>query len=159
MSSPPLQYAYSLRTSAYLDVVNEPPAIEASDSRTETTDSCESNSSVNIATITDRTERITRSSGLRSPHTGKVRPTIPSVALAPWPRVPPPKRKTAHLSTAEKYELLSERERRWDKLDAAQVRTFRIAGRAGVYELQEGIFLMCDNYTDADEEKVRRARA
>ena len=50
--------------------------------------------------------------------------------------------------------MLEERERRWETLDPAQVRTFRISGPAGVYELQEGMFLMCDDYSDADDGRV-----
>ncbi len=47
------------------------------------------------------------------------------------------------LSATEKKELLSARERRWLTVDPACTRTFTIGGPAGVYELQEGIFLLC----------------
>ncbi len=61
---------------------------------------------------------------------------------------------TYPLSAQEKNKLLTARERRWETLDAEHVRTFKIAGPAGVYELQEGIFLMCDEYSDTDDGRV-----
>lgn len=36
------------------------------------------------------------------------------------------------------------------------MRKFTIRGPAGVYELQEGMFLICDEYTELDDRKVRR---
>jgi hypothetical protein len=54
----------------------------------------------------------------------------------------------------EKAALLTSRENKWAKLDAAAERYFEIKGPAGVYELQEGIFLMCDEYSELDDGKV-----
>jgi hypothetical protein len=58
------------------------------------------------------------------------------------------------LSTAEKDAALRAREKRWEMVDAKYRRKMTVEGSAGVYELQEGIFLMCDDYTDTDEPKV-----
>jgi hypothetical protein len=61
---------------------------------------------------------------------------------------------TAPLSAHEKNVLLQDRERRWETLDYAHKRVVKVGGRAGVYELQEGIFLMCDEFSDMDDSKV-----
>jgi hypothetical protein len=44
--------------------------------------------------------------------------------------------------------LLKEREENWDTLTPKKIRKFSITGHAGIYELQEGIFLMCDDYRE-----------
>ena len=61
------------------------------------------------------------------------------------------------LSASEKTELLRERERRWSQFDAAREEKLRVKGPAGVYELQEGIFLMCNDYSHLDEGRVSRS--
>lgn len=97
------------------------------------------------ADISDELDTVRRSrDSLRSPHTGKIRQSIPSVRFPPWPRDPPSTLlDTSDLSLAEKTELLSKREAAWDTLTPRQVRTFCTTGAAGVYELQEGIYLLC----------------
>ena len=91
-----------------------------------------------------------------SPHTGAKRRSIPSVRLADWGAQDTSlcKKRRGPLSTQEKLELLREHDKRWSILDSAHERTFRVSGQAGVYELQEGIFLMCDDYTDDDDNRV-----
>jgi len=44
--------------------------------------------------------------------------------------------------------LLKEREEAWDTLTPKKIRKLSVEGHAGVYELQEGIFLMCDDYVE-----------
>lgn len=51
------------------------------------------------------------------------------------------------LSASDKAKLLRAREDRWDALDAGQVRTFQVSGHMNVYELQEGILLVCESLT------------
>ena len=136
-NSAPLQYAFTLETSAYVDVPNlpipPPPAVLPS------------------APSDD-------SSSTSSPHTGKARATIPSVTLAPYAQHPPPKPSGSSLpSTMEKNKMLVERERRWETMNSEYARTFNIAGPAGVYEMQEGIFLMCDDYADENDGRVSEA--
>jgi hypothetical protein len=58
------------------------------------------------------------------------------------------------LSAFEKNKYLRDRERRWETLDYACKRVIKVEGEAGVYELQEGIFLMSDEYSSADDAKV-----
>lgn len=94
---------------------------------------------------------------IKSPHTGRARPTLASVTLAPWSAEPPTTRADhSNLSTAEKEAALSARERRWDALEPAQVRTFTVLGRTGVYELQEGIFLMCEESSETEKPRTVR---
>ena len=57
----------------------------------------------------------------------------------------------------DKARALAERERRWETLDAAEIRHLSTPGPAGVYELQEGVFLMCDDYVETAERRVSRA--
>jgi hypothetical protein len=91
---------------------------------------------------------------VHSPHTGLPRATLPTVSLAPWPEVPPKTRKDySYLSTAGKNKALRARERRWDTVTPAQVRRLSVRGPSGVYELQEGILLMCEE--PSLHEKVR----
>ncbi|CAK9779572.1 hypothetical protein CC85DRAFT_330332 [Cutaneotrichosporon oleaginosum] len=78
-----------------------------------------------------------------SPYSDARRATIPSVELAAWEEDAPPRRDVSALSAAEKLRLLAEREQRFDKLMPAEVREFSVSGPAGVYELQDGIFLLC----------------
>ena len=44
--------------------------------------------------------------------------------------------------------LLKEREEAWDTLTPKKIRKLSVEGHAGVYELQEGIFLMCNDYVE-----------
>ena len=60
-------------------------------------------------------------------------------------------------SAVDKNRALKDRERRWETLDPAQVRSLVVQGPARVYELQEGVFLICDDYTDGDDGKVSSA--
>lgn len=84
----------------------------------------------------------------KSPHTGRLRPTIPTVTLADWPATPAEtEMDISNLSAVDKARLLREREARWDALDAGQVRTFNVSGHMNVYELQEGILLVCESLT------------
>ncbi|ORX36815.1 hypothetical protein BD324DRAFT_580515 [Kockovaella imperatae] len=55
------------------------------------------------------------------------------------------------LSVREKTALLIDRERRWFELDPSTEDRVRVDGPAGVYELQEGVFLMCNDYSHLDE--------
>jgi hypothetical protein len=86
-----------------------------------------------------------------SPHTGKLRTSIPSVKFSAFPHEPVPRPLTEFISPAEKVKLLKEREANWDTLTPKRMRTLSVEGSAGVYELQEGIFLMCDDYVEQRE--------
>lgn len=83
-----------------------------------------------------------------SPHTGKLRTSIPSIKFAPFPEDPSPRLSTVFISPAEKVKLLKDREENWDTLTPKKIRKLSVEGHAGVYELQEGIFLMCDDYVE-----------
>lgn len=93
-----------------------------------------------------------------SPHTGTKRVSIPSVALARWPDKAPPKVDVSALSAAEKGRLLRDREERFDRLAPAQVREFAVAGPAGVYELQDGVFLLCHERSTSHSVRVGTSR-
>ena len=67
--------------------------------------------------------------------------------------------KKTPLSASEKTELLKERERRWSVFDPVREEEVRVKGHAGVYELQEGIFLMCNDYHDEGRVSVICASA
>ncbi|KAL7424101.1 hypothetical protein Q5752_001686 [Cryptotrichosporon argae] len=140
-SSAVLQYDFALVTTAHLDVPFRPAAPPASPA---TKDDAKGPAPAAAAHVV-------------SPHTGRPRPTIPSVALAPWPAAAAPRRVPGVArSPAEKLEALRARERNWETLEAGQERTFRITGNTGVYELQEGIMLMCDDYSiDSKPETIR----
>ncbi|KAK8864257.1 hypothetical protein IAR55_001503 [Kwoniella newhampshirensis] len=149
-SSAPLQYLFALETSAYLDVPlllpprqpTPPPTISSLHSPP-----------------SSPTKPSTSPLAFRSPHTGNIRNSIPSVTLAPWPKEPPEKSPFAlPTSAAEKNDALRAREKRWETMDYAEKRTFKVQGREGVYELQEGIFLMCDDFSDQDDEKPSTIR-
>ena len=58
------------------------------------------------------------------------------------------------LSPLEKNKLLTEREKRWETLDAECSRTLKTSGIAPCYELQEGIFLLCDEDLKSVTQKV-----
>ena len=60
------------------------------------------------------------------------------------------------LSALEKNTELKDREERWRTIDPVCERELRISGPVGVYELQEGVFLMCDDYLLEDEGRVSR---
>lgn len=132
-----MQYAFLLHTTAYLDVPNQ----------------------------AGRDLKLTDSGGLDpkddpatnsfvSPHTGHLRPSIPSVTLSPFTENAPIRPRITDLSPAEKTHLLRTREKNWDTLTAAKMRKFSVEGQAGVYELQEGIFLICDNYVELRDSVV-----
>lgn len=92
---------------------------------------------------------------MKSPHTGRPRPTLPTVQLAPWHVEPPrTRRDESALTLPEKNLVLGARERRWDTLTPAQSRLFNVKGANSVYELQEGILLMCEEFTG--ELRVRK---
>lgn len=129
--SPILQYDFLLHTTAYRDVPNQAPRPP---SRSE---------SPSVPVQED-----VSSNSYISPHTGRLRPSIPSVRLAPFPEEASVRPRTTYLSPAEKVQLLKSREENWDTLSAAKIRKFSVDGQAGVYELQEGIFLICDNYVE-----------
>ncbi|KAL1410397.1 hypothetical protein Q8F55_004407 [Vanrija albida] len=136
LNSPDLRYRFALQTSGYLDVAKRGEVVRASIERPGSP--LETN--------------------IKSPHTGRARPTLATVTLAPWSTEPPATRADySALSTAEKAAALAARERRWDALEPAQIRTFTVSGRTGVYELQEGIFLMCeDQVLGVDKPRVIR---
>ncbi|WWC70361.1 uncharacterized protein I206_104311 [Kwoniella pini CBS 10737] len=150
-SSAILQYQFTLSTTSYLDVPWRPPPSGSSINE----DFTEENHKLNEESESSSSSIVT----LRSPHTGKARQSIPSVSLAPWPKEPSlhiPHDKV--ISPADRNNLLSGREKRWETLDWAEKRTFKIQGREGVYELQEGIFLMCDDFNDAEDDKPSSIR-
>lgn len=138
-----MQYDFLLQTTGYLDVPNQaPPQPTATptangEEEEEIKEDAESNSFIN-------------------PHTGKLRPSLPSVQLAPFPEERYPRPKTTYLSPAEKLQLLKKREENWDTLSPAKIRKFSVQGQNGVYELQEGIFLICDNYVELRDSVVSR---
>jgi hypothetical protein len=125
-----LQYDFQLTTTAYLDVINQAPEPITTPKQ--------------VATPVE--DKATNS--YISPHTGKLRSSIPSVKFAPFPEDPSPRPSTVFISPAGKVKLLKEREEGWDTLTPKKIRKFSIEGNAGVYELQEGIFLMCDDYVE-----------
>jgi hypothetical protein len=114
-----------LTTSAYIDVPNQAP---------------EPNSAPEV-TNTEVVENKATNSYI-SPHTGKLRTSIPSVKFAPFPEEPSARPSTVFISPAEKVKLLKEREEAWDTLTPKKIRKLSVEGHAGVYELQEGIFLI-----------------
>lgn len=126
-----------MHTTAYLDVQNQPPP------------------QISPTGPSDGTPKDDESTNSYvSPHTGLLRPSIPSVKLAPFPEERSARPKMVYLSAAEKYQLLKQREDNWDTLSAAKTRKFSVTGQAGVYELQEGIFLICDNYIELRDSLV-----
>lgn len=144
-----LQYEFALRTSAYLDVAFEHAQIEEED---------EENS----------VEPLTVGGGWDEPDTERGRgrtssrlggsSTHPSVTF-PLPFDPPLSERVYRpsnrpLGAAEKAAQLIEREKRWSKLTEVDERRFHVKGPAVVYELQEGLFLMCDEYKDSADGKV-----
>ena len=126
-----LQYDFQLTTSAYIDVPNQAPEP----------------SSAPEVTDTEVVENKATNSYI-SPHTGKLRTSIPSVKFASFPEEPSARPSTVFISPAEKVKLLKEREEAWDTLTPKKIRKLSVEGHAGVYELQEGIFLMCDDYVE-----------
>ncbi|BEI86007.1 hypothetical protein CcaverHIS002_0602940 [Cutaneotrichosporon cavernicola] len=93
-----------------------------------------------------------------SPYTGTTRAMIPSVSLPAFEKEPPGRRDTSALSAAEKAQLLAEREARFDELRPTEVRQFSVAGPAGVYELQDGIFLLCKERSTAHDIRPTKIR-
>ncbi|WRT66203.1 uncharacterized protein IL334_003156 [Kwoniella shivajii] len=149
-SSALLQYQFTLHLSGYLDVPFRSPPSTSPLAKPE----CSSNTSVKGDATTESSVR-----SLRSPHTGKPRQTIPSVTLAPWPKEP--STIVSHdklISPADRNSLLKAREKRWETLDWGEKRHFKIQGREGVYELQEGVFLMCDDFNDMEDDKPSSIR-
>lgn len=133
-----LRYHNALNTAGYLDLLPRPVTgvSSGSSSHLDVRSSADSEHSRSPSPL---------QSVIKSPHTGRPRPTVASVSLASWPAVPPRTRADyARLSAAGKNKALRGREERWESLEPAQVRTFRAQGPTGVYELQEGIFLMCE---------------
>lgn len=60
----------------------------------------------------------------------------------------------ASASPFDKMLLLRAQEAAWETLSPRQTKTIKIRGPEGVYELQEGIFLMCDDYSREEGRKV-----
>jgi hypothetical protein len=54
------------------------------------------------------------------------------------------------MSAADKVESLKQRATNWETLNHSHSRTITVEGPARVYELQEGIFLMCEGPEDDD---------
>ena len=71
----------------------------------------------------------------------------------------PPVANAAQISVARKTALLADRERRWETLDWKSKHVRNIQGPAGVYELQEGIFLMCEDVNESNDGRVSVACA
>ncbi|WVF71624.1 hypothetical protein IAT40_006432 [Kwoniella sp. CBS 6097] len=161
-SSAQCQYRFTLDTSAYLDVPFQiPPLPSSSSTNPEESDgisrpsSPEHETTNSLRNETDATRTLT----FRSPHTQNPRQCIPSVTLAPWPKEPAkliPYDKL--VSPADKNEVLASREKRWQTLDWAQKRVMKVQGKEGVYELQEGVFLMCDDFNDWEDDKPSTIR-
>lgn len=129
-ASPAVQYRLILETAGYVDCPNQPRPKPSFDSAGGEASS---------------------SRPRKSPHTGRLRPTIPSVTLADWPAEPADTAMDiSNLSAVDKAKLLRAREERWDALDAGQVRTFQVSGFMNVYELQEGILLVCESRTQSE---------
>ncbi|WWC94014.1 hypothetical protein V866_000852 [Kwoniella sp. B9012] len=153
-SSALLQYKFTLETTGYLDVPFNSSSLSLT-SPSENPDNTPLSSSPEEPSSNSSSSVIT----LKSPHTDRPRRTIPSVSLAPWPKEP--STLTPHdavISPADRNKLLKEREKRWETLDWGEKRTFKVQGREGVYELQEGIFLMCDDFNDIDDDKPSSIR-
>ncbi|OCF36703.1 hypothetical protein I316_01299 [Kwoniella heveanensis BCC8398] len=160
------QYRFTLDTSAYLDVPFQVPPLPptASSSSTDLNDANgisqppSPGNETNYFSSRNETDA-TRTLTFRSPHTQNPRQCIPSVTLAPWPKdqakfIPYEK----IVSPADKNEILASREKRWQSLDWAQKRVIKVQGKEGVYELQEGIFLMCDDFNDWEDDKPSTIR-
>ncbi|WVQ82207.1 hypothetical protein IAT38_004335 [Cryptococcus sp. DSM 104549] len=149
-SSAPLQYLSALETSAYLDIPPIPPSLLPAAPTTPLSSSSSPPSSPSTPPPT---------LAFRSPHTDNLRHAISSVSLAPWPKTAPETSPFDHpTSAAEKNVRLRDRETRWETMDWKEKRVFKVQGREGVYELQEGIFLMCDDFNDEDDEKPTTVR-
>ncbi|WVW83722.1 hypothetical protein I302_105743 [Kwoniella bestiolae CBS 10118] len=154
-SSALLQYKSTLETTGYLDIPYRPSSSLPPSHPSQDQDS--PNDSIGPSSPEDPSNPSVIS--LKSPHTGKPRQTVPSVSLAPWPKEP-----SIHIphdtiiSPADRNKLLEERENRWETLDWGEKRTFKVQGREGVYELQEGIFLMCDDFNDVEDDKPSSIR-
>lgn len=136
-----LQYDFALRTSAYLDVPFEhPPEVAASQT-------------VEAPQPSTRDDQVRGRSTARH-HTGDSL-AHPSVSFPLSFDPPLSERHHKHsrrpLGAAEKAQRLMEREKRWSTLDEKAERQFTVKGRAGVYELQEGVFLMCGDYDEGEQ--------
>ncbi|WVO16342.1 hypothetical protein L204_104017 [Cryptococcus depauperatus] len=150
INSAPLQYLATLQTSAYVDCPWSEKATSIDCPLPATPES------VSPSSLKSEPERPI---AFRSPHTGRYRSTIGSVTLAPWPKEPPEKFPFEHAtSAAEKCDRLRDRERRWETMDAKEKRVFKVQGREGVYELQEGIFLLCDDSGDEEDQRPQAIR-
>ncbi|OWT41772.1 hypothetical protein C362_00133 [Cryptococcus neoformans Bt1] len=145
-ASAQLQYLAILETSAYLDY---PRILEAAEPVEE-----ESLSAMSSPPSSPEAALTTVPIAFRSPHTGNLRSTIPSVSLAPWPKQAPEVSPFDHVgSLAAKNRRLRDREERWETMEFKEKRTFKVQGQEGVYELQEGIFLLCNDTSTDDEER------
>lgn len=142
--SAPLQYDFHLVTSGNLDVPYFPPPI-AQPGNTG------SRSRSRSPSPTSPSPALYPLLSYRDRQHAQARADFPSES-----RSAPLARRQGPLSIQEKARLLAEQERRWERLDFAEMRKFTIRGPAGVYELQEGMFLICDEYTELDDRKVSR---
>lgn len=144
-----LQYDLTLLTSAYLDIPFEhPPEVYYDPALLPIT----------VAPSEKDEERGRGRTSTRFPDTSSSSHPPHSVVF-PLPFDPPLSERvhrpsTRPLGAAEKNTLLVNREKQWSWLNPVCERQFEIKGPAGVYELQEGIFLMCDEYSDTDDGKV-----
>ncbi|WVR07189.1 hypothetical protein IAU60_004230 [Kwoniella sp. DSM 27419] len=159
-ASAPLQYRFTLDTARYLDVPNRPRTGPSSSGVEGTAkQGPASPTSPASRTIDMDHDDATKSISFRSPHTGRLRQTIPSVTLPPWPKEPARLVQSDSLvSATDKNAVLRAREKRWETLDWAEKRTLKVSGKEGVYELQEGIFLMCDDFNDMADDKPSTVR-
>ncbi|WVQ99262.1 hypothetical protein IAU59_006394 [Kwoniella sp. CBS 9459] len=158
-SSAQCQYRFTLDTSAYLDVPFQVPPLPPTSASTDADGISRPASPDNETNSLRHDTDATRTMTFRSPHTQRPRQCIPSVTLAPWPKEQAkftPYEKL--VSPADKNEVLSSREKRWQRLDWAQKRVMKVQGKEGVYELQEGVFLMCDDFNDWEDDKPSTIR-
>jgi len=135
-----LQYQFELETSAYIDIA--PLRSRATSAENLQSDESDSES--------DSGSAVQESGEVHPEETAEAsfHQTVDGHAEQRQNRV------DAHSTPLEKQLALRERERRWETIDPAVTRKFRVGGPAGVYELQEGIFLMCDDYSDNVEGRV-----
>ncbi|TYJ57026.1 hypothetical protein B9479_002305 [Cryptococcus floricola] len=151
-ASAQLQYQAVLHTSAHLDCL-------AQSSTPQDHHDEEPLSPTSSAPGTPVTRRSNKPLAWRSPHTGKMRSTVSSVTLPPWPNEPPQSQPFSYAtSAAEKASKLRDREKRWETVDFGEQRLLKVRGREGVYELQEGIFLLCNDVSDEEEDKPSSIR-
>jgi hypothetical protein len=117
-----LQYDYELHINAYLDVPYDPPPIDRDHATANTVKS------------------VTYGAPTRGHHAIDEEETEQQVRD---PNMP--------VSVSDKLESLRRLGSNWETLDWASQRSITVDGPARIYELQEGIFLMCERFGNDDE--------